>query len=214
MSKVEKAVMMDSPEAARRMTVTGWVSRDGRFFGEDERTARYAGCTHRTCEACGGSVEKSWIKCPACRAKDMDAKWAKLERRPWDGVTPLAIFDSDTYFFDLDDIENYCEDNGVEVGSLRLVFCRPVKPRPVSANELFLDELPEDGDVEDADVLAAVEALNKALEKAEPFSWLPGSVAAVVVPLCSTPPCPLDTDGDGNCQRHRDCAAGVLREEP
>lgn len=29
-------VMSDSPEAATRVTITGWVSRHGRFYGEDE----------------------------------------------------------------------------------------------------------------------------------------------------------------------------------
>ncbi len=35
-------ILPDSPLAARHRTVTGWVSRDGRFFGDDEQTARRA----------------------------------------------------------------------------------------------------------------------------------------------------------------------------
>ncbi|MEQ1969482.1 ead/Ea22-like family protein, partial [Xenorhabdus nematophila] len=46
----KKIVMYDSPEAAQIKIVTGWVSRDGRFWGDDERMARYCGATHRQCE--------------------------------------------------------------------------------------------------------------------------------------------------------------------
>ena len=43
----EKPIIMeDSPEAASIKTVTGWVSRTGRFCGDDERMARFDGSTH------------------------------------------------------------------------------------------------------------------------------------------------------------------------
>ncbi|MDE9687494.1 hypothetical protein R4T22_18735 [Citrobacter portucalensis] len=38
--KTEKIVMMDSDEAASIQTVTGWVDRQGRFWGGDEHQAR------------------------------------------------------------------------------------------------------------------------------------------------------------------------------
>jgi len=47
----EKIVPYDSAEAASIQTVTGWVSRSGRFWGNDEHMARYDGCTHRKCDA-------------------------------------------------------------------------------------------------------------------------------------------------------------------
>lgn len=176
----EVIVMEDSPEAARQVAVTGWVSRQGFFFGDDERTARYDGCTHRKCGDCGQPVVKHWLKCEACRHKDEVARYQALPKKPWDGVTPLALYGGDKYFFDESDLEMYCEDHDVKVQDLLLVFCDPVKPGEISPNDLFADELPEDGEVQDADVLAAVEQLNAALRKAEPFSWLPGKVAAIV----------------------------------
>ena len=39
----EKIVTYDSAEAASIQTVTGWVSRSGRFWGNDEHMARYDG---------------------------------------------------------------------------------------------------------------------------------------------------------------------------
>jgi len=48
--KTEKVVMMDSDEAASIQTVTGWVDRQGRFWGSDEHQARWSGATHRKCK--------------------------------------------------------------------------------------------------------------------------------------------------------------------
>ena len=42
----EEVVMIDDPRAATLVTVTGWRSRDGRFYGDNEHSARWAGCTH------------------------------------------------------------------------------------------------------------------------------------------------------------------------
>lgn len=174
-TKTKKVIMFDSPEAAQLRTVTGWVSSDGRFYGDDERIARYAGCTHRKCERCEAVIPKSQIICDSCRRKDMDAKYDALESKEWDGVTPLALFDDDTYFWEWSDVEEYAEDHDCEVSDLRLVICYPVKPRPLSADEMFCDELAEDGESPD-DVKDAVEALNQAIESAPPFSWYPGKV--------------------------------------
>lgn len=179
----EKIVMDDSPEAASVQTVTGWVSSRGHFFGPGEageRTARYDGSTHTKCKGCGSPVEKCWIKCGACRDKAAGEKFKAMEKVKWDGVTPLALFDTDTYFFNMEDIDRYCEDNDTVPGQLRLVLCYPVKPSEVDANEMFYDQLPEDGEVQDTDILAAIDALNAAIRKAEAFSWLPGNVAAVL----------------------------------
>lgn len=47
--KEKKIIPYDSPEAASFKTVTGWVSSDGIFCGNDEHVARYRGCTHIKC---------------------------------------------------------------------------------------------------------------------------------------------------------------------
>jgi hypothetical protein len=177
-----KIVMADSPEAATRRTVTGWVSRDGFFFGDDERLARYKGCTHVKCSDCGSVIEKTRLICGACCSKRTAAKFEKLPKKEWDGETPLALFDGDRFFFDEDDIDMYCEDVEAKRSDLKLVFCVPCKPCIMSANDMFADELPEDGSIDDPDILAAVTALNAAIRKAEPFSWFPGSVAAIIDP--------------------------------
>ncbi|KGB00537.1 hypothetical protein DR73_495 [Enterobacteriaceae bacterium ATCC 29904] len=48
MSKqIEKVVMMDSPEAASIQTLTGWVDRQGRYWGKDEHQARWCGAMQK-----------------------------------------------------------------------------------------------------------------------------------------------------------------------
>jgi len=85
----EKVIPFDSPEAARLVTVTGWVSSDGRFFGnldDAERIARYAGCTHQPCGECGVLCEKMYTRCPECRAKEESKRFAEKKRQEWDCV--------------------------------------------------------------------------------------------------------------------------------
>ena len=64
MKKVEeKIIMFDSPEAAVKVNMDLWKSSDGRLAITEE-TARYNGCTHKSCE-CGGIMKKGCILTPA-----------------------------------------------------------------------------------------------------------------------------------------------------
>ena len=183
MNQEEIIVLPDHLQAAERKTVTGWVSRNGHFWGEDERMARYEGSTHRACDVCGSVVLKQWVYCEKCRYDKMQKVWEAMPRKEWDHETPLAIFDTDTYFFFYDEIESYCEDHECKPEDLKLVWCDPIKPKHIYADDLFADELPGDdseAEVRDTDILAAIDALNKAIERAEPFSWYPGKVAAIL----------------------------------
>lgn len=177
----ETIVMRDSDEAAQLKTVTGWVSRDGFFYGNDERIARYAGCTHDRCE-CGAVIPKSRIKCDDCRAKDVRARYENLERKEWDGVAPLALYDDDTYFFSEGDLEDYCDEHDCKVEDLMLVFCDPQYGRKLDIADYLCDQLPEDATEYDipAPIVEAAEAFNKAVRDAGPLSWYPGKIRALV----------------------------------
>ena len=65
----KEPIFPESTEAATFMKVEGWVSRDGRFYGKDERTARWGGATHIYCRECGEPCPKNWLVCEACREK-------------------------------------------------------------------------------------------------------------------------------------------------
>ena len=74
-------VIFNSAEAATYKTdLKGWVSRDGMYFGENERTARWSGCTHMTC-VCGAVHEKGRTVCRSCEAIK-DASIAKEPKEP------------------------------------------------------------------------------------------------------------------------------------
>ena len=181
MSSDKKPVLYESDEAASLQTVTGWVSRTGHFWGQDEHMARYDGSTHRTCSQnpAHGVVEtRGW--CRMCRDERMDAKFAAMPRRAYDGE-PVAVFDGDTYFFDAESIADWLVDNDIEPEDARLVFCKPNMASEIDPNEHFSDDLPEDGEVSDR-LMAAFDALNAVIREEPPLSWYPGEEAVILPP--------------------------------
>lgn len=172
-------IMYDSPEAASLQTVTGWVSSTGRFWGQDEHMARYDGSTHRVCKANPAhGVHENNAYCEKCRDERMDAKFAAMPRRDYDG-SPVVVFDSDTYFFDPESLADWMLDNDIKPENAQLVFCKPNYPRRIDPNEHFCDYLPEDGDVS-AKLAAAFEALNEVIAAEPPMSWNEGDTAVTL----------------------------------
>jgi hypothetical protein len=175
-------VMRDSPEAASIKTVTGWVSRTGRFFGQDERLARYDGCTHQKCstEGCEAIIEiRGFTICDACRhAKDL-AKFNAMPRKEWDGTGMIFSDAHDKYFNDLWEAQDALED-GETLADLRLIICEPNFLRQVDVDH-WNDDLPEDVDELPDAVSDALEALNKAIDAAGPVSWHPGKFSVDLI---------------------------------
>lgn len=175
----EKKILYTSDEAASIQTVTGWVSRGGQFWGDNEHAARYGGATHMVCEKCGGEyLRSSW--CAPCHTEKQSAAYLEYPVQEWDGVTPLAIFDSDTYFFDFAAIELYCDTYDVKLEDLRLVLCEPQHVPNFELLSHCEDVLPEDGDESciDSAIVAAADALEKAIRESDKaVSWYPSKVA-------------------------------------
>lgn len=174
-SKNEK-VHYASDEAARLKTLTGWVSRHGHFYGDNEHLARWDGCTHQTC-ACGAEMARGYTACPSCRDKTQLARYEALAFKEWDGATPLTLFNDDTYFWDEDGVLDYCEMNGLQPSDLRLVICEPQFAWEVEPDDYLCDILPKDSSVEDVDpeLAEAFEALNRVIrERKKPISWSGG----------------------------------------
>lgn len=165
---VEIKVMYDSTEAAEIKTVTGWVSRSGRFWGKDEHMARWEGSTHKLCE-CGNLIKKERSKCDFCSEKVRVEMYYKLPLAEWDGKTPVALWDDDKYFFDEGDIEDYLEESELEPEALRLVLCEPNYPRCID-EDYWEDSLPDDGEMP-KDIKAKIEELNALLKSSKPISW-------------------------------------------
>lgn len=173
----EKVVMYESPEAASLQTVTGWVDAGGRFWGKDEHMARYSGSTHRKCEQNPEHpIHTTGRGCPVCHEERRAANFAAMPKRIWGGE-PITEYDGDRYFFDEEELRDYLIDHEIDLADLRLVFCTPNYPRQIDPDNYFCDDLPEDGEVNDDQLLAAFELLNEMIRKSPPLSWSPGKEA-------------------------------------
>lgn len=173
----------DQPDLVKRVTVTGWVSTDGHFYGNSEHLARYASCTHVRC-ACGALAEKPWTACDDCRIKNDIARYDAREKREWDGSTMLYSDAHDRYYQDYSELVDHLLDvrdeyPGTTVDDLRLLICEPNRAREIDGNEHFCDDLAEDGEISAA-LQAAFDALNEAIRTEPPLSWSPGKYAAIV----------------------------------
>jgi hypothetical protein len=169
-------ILFESEEAAKFVTgISGWVDREGRFWGKDERMARWSGCTHRKCEQCDTVIERLYLICDACKLKKDIERYEALEKIDWDGNTPLYSHQIDKYFFDEDDLMFEIEENDCKPEEMRLVICRPNHLRQID-EDYFSDDLPEDGELP-TEITSALEVLNKVIREHEPVSWSPSSKA-------------------------------------
>lgn len=168
-----EVVMYESDEAATyKKGLSGWVSRDGRFFGQDEHIARYAGSTHKKCD-CGGVTSKHYIICEKCRAIKADERYQALESKDWGGE-PLVIFGTDTYFFS-DDIFYYLNDLKEGEPAPQLVICEPIIAPYIE--DYGIDYLPEQWTIGDADPkleILLAEVNNYIHENKPILSWQEG----------------------------------------
>lgn len=180
----EKIVMYDSPEAATyRTNLSGWVSRNGFYFGDlpdSEDRARYHGCTHRKCstEGCENIVSiRGYTICGDCRNKKDQERYDALPFKEYDG-SPVCTRDGEHYFFSEDEILDYLYDLEEEdvPERLELVFCVENHYRPICSDQW------EDRAVEDWDgslpkeMQEALDNLNKVIEEMPPQSYSAGTI--------------------------------------
>lgn len=171
-------ILDTSGEAAKFVeNISGWVSRDGLFFGKDERAARYKGSTHRVCE-CGKPAEKIYTHCASCREKRAIERHNNRERVEWDGETPIYSDSADRYFYSIEEVDDYLYDTDTTRDDLRLLLCEPVFLSRID-DDRWCDDLPEEGALPD-EVKAALDNLNEVLLSVGPVSWKPGKKAVAL----------------------------------
>jgi hypothetical protein len=171
--KDKEAVILPTDERAAFIgTARGWISRDGRFYGDDERMARWAGSTHSLCE-CGKVMPREYLKCGACRDKADEERFQSCPAQPWDGTSPVFSDARDEFFTGLDDAESAL-DVGETLADLRLLICRPIYA--VLSLDHFDDIIPTEGcgDVP-VELESAIESFNKAVAGVV-VSWDPVNV--------------------------------------
>jgi len=167
-------ILPTSTEAARRRTITGWVSRDGRFYGDDERLARWAGATHVLCADCGAPTAKDTLVCPSCRERRAIATYTALPTAA-PGSYPVYAEATDTFYANLELAEDDLE-SGQSLADLRLLVCEPVMARPLDT-DYWLDDIPVDEDIPPG-LLALIDAANAILARLEPLGYRPTRIAA------------------------------------
>lgn len=176
MTETKKIIMYDSPEAASQKTLTGWVSGGGggypsRFYGTDEHSARWAGCTHMKCE-CGNPMEKSYTKCDACRRKSARERYLSLPFKEYDGKEYVVEWDGDKYFWSLEDLTDYMEEN--EIKGIDLLFCDPIYFSHIDSEDIA-SEAHEDWEPT-PELEAKVKELNDYISTLPAHSYTPGKV--------------------------------------
>lgn len=172
--ETETKVMYNSPEAASLQTVTGWVSRTGRFWGNDEHMARWEGATHDVCK-CGKEKNiRGYTICDDCLAKQRHEKFLAMPEKKLE--YPVCIFNDDTYFFDEDSLLMHCEENEIEPTELKLQLCQPNYPAPISS-DIWEDIFAEDGDYPELEKM--IDEFNKKLKTLPALSWSPVNIRTV-----------------------------------
>lgn len=195
----EPIIRYDSPEAAKRVTLEGWLG-GGMFYPDSrgpnaEDMARYAGCTHKLCE-CGALVKKGWVYCDMCSARRRQERYNAMPFEEWGGITPLYSNRYDKYFFSDNDIIDFIDDSSetddpddhnIEYGDLDLIICTPNYLRQLDFDG---DEFPEDQEMEDVvskEVIQKLNELNELIKAHPPISWSPGRYRTSYNPTPNAP---------------------------
>lgn len=171
MNNKEKINLKDIQDGTQNREVPVFIVGDKKWWGD--RITKDQIATHADCQDCGVEFEKQYTyqkRCSSCDFKYQNQKYLALELVEWDGKTPLCIYGDDTYFFDQDDIVNYCEDNDVESSQLQLVLCEQSKFGQINIAEQFQDVLHEDWE-HDAELERLEKQLNDYLAKASTNTW-------------------------------------------
>lgn len=177
----EKIILAESDEAAKFVTgLSGWVDRNGVFWGQLEEMARYSSATHKRCEECKTAIIKRGYRfCADCLEKKDIERYSKLEKKIWDGESYLYSDRDDVYFSDYQELRDYIDELEIEnIDSLRLIICEPEYLRELD-EDYWADDLAEDTELPGS-VLSALETFNASLKDAGVVSWHPGKFAAII----------------------------------
>lgn len=179
----EKIIMENSDEAATyRTDICGWIDSRGQYYGKGrdaERTARYAGSTHKLCECGEVTPNKYYTKCQICRDKRAIEKYNKKEKKVWDEDSFIYSQKYDKYFDGIEELENflneYEEKDRPEIANMMLVHCDPQHMNEINIDywsDLTADECDLPGEI-----IEALEDFNDLIRNQEPISWVPGNIA-------------------------------------
>ncbi|GGH24779.1 hypothetical protein FAZ19_16180 [Sphingobacterium alkalisoli] len=132
--------------------------------------------THINCTRCGKEFEKEYEhskRCSACIIADTLEKYNKFPLIEWDGKTPLCLYDDEVFFFDYSEIEEYCDDNEVEMSELMLVECVKSTFNTIDIEQISQDVVHEDWDPSN-ELETKLYEFNDFLQNHSTNTWFPG----------------------------------------
>jgi len=170
----------DESAATYRTDIKGWVSRQGHYYGADERSARWDGATHKKCE-CGCVYDKNSY-CEKCSYAKQKEKFFALHEKEWDRKRPVYSVCFDRYFFSEGDLNDYLYDEIMlddenpknYYAQAKLIICDPVYASEIEPYDYYSGDLPEEGDVP-TEIQEAFDELNTTIRQSKAvLSYVPG----------------------------------------
>lgn len=146
-----------------------------------EKTVRKELSTHKTCE-CGNVYEKNSY-CDPCATKRSNESYYKKKYKVWDGATPLCNWRDDKYFFDIESIEEYLEENELEPSDLQLMICEENNISNIDES-YWEDIMPENWDSMadgNKEFVEKLKEFNEFINKQPPFSWREGDYRTIYI---------------------------------
>lgn len=183
--KPDKIILPENSEAVEKVTETFWKTREGKYYSlKDEKTARWSGATHIKCE-CGKITDKRYTKCEECRRRAEIERFNKLEKKKWDGDTPITLYDGYKYFYSLEELDDYCIydcDGDVKPEDLMLVLCKRTTPRELEPSEFFKSLFPENDDWDlPKEIYEAAKEFNDIVSSfKDQMTWEPSNIAVIL----------------------------------
>ena len=166
----------------KKTTITGYII-NGRFCGDYEHMAKMEMCTHVDCESCGKEIEKKYRVCDDCKHKSKVEKWEKSEKRnqsPSDYGYYSDLLDK--YYFDTDELEEDCIEDGLQVKDLLLYHVDRELAPEVDLESIFEDITPEEltvGEMITEEIFEACKHLNKLIADHPVNSFMPTEIGVL-----------------------------------
>lgn len=161
------------PENVELFEETRTIYRDinGKYYltkeGAQEKLA-----THFKCKCGNGIREKYRIFCDSCEPKK------EKEKMAWDGESMLYVDNHDKYFNNLEDIEEYCADEGLRRSDLDIYICKGNYLTEISEDH-WEDVFAEDGELP-KELKEKLYDFNEAIRNyGKPMSWSPTKYIAI-----------------------------------
>jgi hypothetical protein len=139
---------------AERITIDVWRCKTcGRVYAmangfseaESERYARRCCSENTPCHICGvNRTRYPNCACDDCLHKAEVERWEKCEVQPLE--FPLTVQDDDVWFFDEEELLEYCENNDVAPDDLLLRIAERMTPSLFYPADYWVDYLHEDDD--------------------------------------------------------------------